>query len=163
MSLLEREAADVVMTPDNLRARRLPWFLDLGIAIAALIVAALIVLPAGLGNWVLVVAVAAVLYLLGLNFLASRIEGKRSARNRMWRAAIYAACVLAILPLASVVWTLVSKGLARFDGDFFNSSMNNITPSSARWSRWGSPRSWPSRWACSPRCTWSSTAAAGSR
>jgi phosphate transport system permease protein len=126
MSLLEREAADVVMTPDNLRARRLPWFLDLGIAIAALIVAALIVLPAGLGNWVLVVAVAAVLYLLGLNFLASRIEGKRSARNRMWRAAIYAACVLAILPLASVVWTLVSKGLARFDGDFFNSSMNNI-------------------------------------
>jgi phosphate transport system permease protein len=126
VSLLEREASGVVMTPDNLRARRLPWSLDLAIAIAALIVAALIVLPAGLGNWVLVVVVAAVLYLLGLNLLAGRIEGKRSARDRMWRAAVYAACVLAILPLASVVWTLVSKGLVRLDGDFFNSSMNNI-------------------------------------
>jgi phosphate transport system permease protein len=44
----------------------------------------------------------------------------------MWRTAIYSACVLAILPLASVVWTLVSKGAARLDGDFFGTSMNNI-------------------------------------
>jgi phosphate transport system permease protein len=125
MSLLERDPG-VVMTPDNLRARRLHWGMDVGIAIAALIVAALIVFPTGIGNWVLVLALGVVFYLVGLNFAASRVEGKRSARNRMWRAAIYAACVLAILPLASVVWTLVSKGSSRLDGDFFNSSMNNI-------------------------------------
>jgi phosphate transport system permease protein len=126
MSLLERESSGVVMTPDNLRARRLHWGMDVGIAIVALIVAALIVFPTGIGNWVLVLALGVVFYLVGLNFAASRVEGKRSARNRMWRAAIYAACVLAILPLASVVWTLVSKGSSRLDGDFFNSSMNNI-------------------------------------
>ena len=34
--------------------------------------------------------------------------------------------MLAVLPLASVVWTLVSKGIARLDGDFFSTSMNNI-------------------------------------
>jgi phosphate transport system permease protein len=44
----------------------------------------------------------------------------------MWKTLIYAACVLAILPLASVVWTLISKGAGRLDGDFFGSSMNNI-------------------------------------
>ena len=44
----------------------------------------------------------------------------------MWRAAIYTACVLAIVPLVSVAWTLVSKGTSRLDGDFFNTSMNNI-------------------------------------
>jgi phosphate transport system permease protein len=125
MSLLERDPG-VVMTPDNLRARRLHWGMDVGIAIVALIVAALIVFPTGIGNWVLVLALGVVFYLAGLNLAASRVEGKRSARNRMWRAAIYAACVLAILPLASVVWTLVSKGSSRLDGDFFNSSMNNI-------------------------------------
>jgi phosphate transport system permease protein len=126
MSLLEREASDVVMTPDNLRARRLHWAMDIGIAVAALIVSAAIVLPTGIGNWVLVVVFGVVLYLVGLKIVATRIEGRRSARNRMWRTAIYAACVLAILPLASVVWTLLSKGTSRLDADFFNSSMNNI-------------------------------------
>jgi phosphate transport system permease protein len=34
--------------------------------------------------------------------------------------------VLAILPLASVVWTLITKGAARLDANFFGTSMNNI-------------------------------------
>jgi phosphate transport system permease protein len=67
-----------------------------------------------------------VFYLAGLNIVSGRIEGRRAARNRMWRAAIYVACLLAIIPLASVAWTLISKGSSRLDGNFFNSSMNNI-------------------------------------
>jgi phosphate transport system permease protein len=114
------------MTPDNIRARKLPWVIDLGIAVAALIVAAVVVFGLGIGNWVLVVVVGIVFYLAGLYAAASRVEGRRSARNRLWKTLIYAACILAILPLASVVWTLVSKGAARLDGDFFGSSMNNI-------------------------------------
>ncbi|PRY28783.1 phosphate ABC transporter permease PstA [Pseudosporangium ferrugineum] len=126
MSLLERESPGVVMTPDHLRARKLPVVADLGIAVLALLLSAAVVYGLGLGNWVLVIAFGVVLYLAGLYFGASRIEGKRSARNRAWRSLIYAACLLAVLPLASVVWTLVSKGAARLDGDFFGSSMNNI-------------------------------------
>ncbi|GAB3797194.1 hypothetical protein GCM10027605_06600 [Micromonospora zhanjiangensis] len=34
--------------------------------------------------------------------------------------------MLAVLPLLSVVWTLVSKGMDRLDGNFFGTSMNNI-------------------------------------
>lgn len=126
MSLLERETSGVVMTPDHIRSRKLPVAADLGIAVVALLLSAAVVLGLGIGNWVLVVFLGIVFYLLGLYFGASRVEGKRSARNRMWRAAIYVACVLAILPLASVVWTLVSKGAARLDADFFGTSMNNI-------------------------------------
>lgn len=126
MSLLEQESAGVVMTPDNIRTRKLSPLVDVGIAVAALGVSAAIVYGFGIGNWVLVVVLGVVFYLVGLNFAAGAIEGKRAARNRMWRAAIYTACVLAILPLASVVWTLVSKGVTRLDGDFFGSSMNNI-------------------------------------
>jgi phosphate transport system permease protein len=44
----------------------------------------------------------------------------------MWKTLIYSACVLAVLPLASVVWTLVSKGIERLDAEFFTHSMNNI-------------------------------------
>ena len=126
MSLLDRETPGVVMTPDNIRTKKLPVLADLGIAAAALVVAAAVVLGFGIGNWVLVIVLGAVFYLVGLHFAAGAVEGKRAARNRMWRAAIYAACLLALIPLVSVVWTLVSKGAARLDGDFFGSSMNNI-------------------------------------
>jgi phosphate transport system permease protein len=126
MSLLEKEVPGVVMTPDNIRSKKLPWTVDLGIAVVALLLAAAVVLGLGLGNWVLVLVVGMVFYLAGLFAAATRVEGRRSARNRLWRTLIYGACLLAILPLASVVWTLVSKGAARLDGDFFGSSMNNI-------------------------------------
>ncbi|WP_438841138.1 phosphate ABC transporter permease PstA [Actinoplanes auranticolor] len=114
------------MTPDNIRSKKLPWAVDLGVAVVALIVAAAVVLGLGLGNWVLVVVVGIVFYLAGMFAAATRVEGRRSARNRLWKTLIYAACILAILPLASVVWTLVSKGAARLDGEFFGTSMNNI-------------------------------------
>ncbi|MFI7541367.1 phosphate ABC transporter permease PstA [Actinoplanes sp. NPDC049599] len=114
------------MTPDHIRSKKLPWVIDVGIAVVALVMAAAIVLGLGIGNWVLVVVVGIVFYLTGLFAAATRVEGRRSARNRLWKTLIYSACILAILPLASVVWTLVSKGAARLDGDFFGSSMNNI-------------------------------------
>jgi len=126
MSLLERENPGVIMTPDNIRSKKLPWVINLGIAVGALVLAAAVVLGLGIGNWVLVIVVGIVFYLAGLFAAASRVEGRRSARNRLWQTLIYGACILAILPLASVVWTLVSKGAARLDGDFFGSSMNNI-------------------------------------
>ena len=126
MSLLEKEVPGAVMTPDNIRSKKLPWTVNVGIAVIALLVAAAIVLGLGLGNWVLVIVVGGVFYLAGMFAAATRVEGRRSARNRLWKTLIYAACLLAILPLASVVWTLVSKGAARLDGDFFGSSMNNI-------------------------------------
>ena len=126
MSVLERNESGVVMTTDNLRVKRLSWVMDLAIAVVALAVSALVVLATGIGNWVLVIVIGAILYLIGLSVVTTRVEGRRAARNRMWRAVIYAACVLAVLPLASVVWTLVSKGASRLDGNFFGTSMNNI-------------------------------------
>jgi phosphate transport system permease protein len=126
MSVLESEQSGVVMRPDQIRTRKLPLAANLGTAVAALAVSAVVVLTTGIGNWVLVLALGVLLYLIGLNVVATRVEGKRSARDKMWRAAIYSACVLAILPLASVVWTLVSKGFDRLDGNFFGTSMNNI-------------------------------------
>jgi len=131
MSLLEREQPGVAMTPDNIRTRKLPLIVNLGVALAAIVVSAALVLGTSIGNWVLVVVLAGVLYLVGLFVAATRVEGRRAARNRIWQAMIYSACVLAILPLASVVWTLVSKGASRLDADFFNASMNNIGPRDA--------------------------------
>jgi phosphate transport system permease protein len=113
-------------TPQALRTRKLPVVAQAGIAVVAVALAAAVVLGTGIGNWVLVVVAAAILHLAGLYIAASRVEGRRSATNRTWTALIYSACVLAVLPLASVVWTLLSKGVERLDANFFTTSMNNI-------------------------------------
>lgn len=127
MSMMTKsDLAGVVMTPDNIRSKKLPLAFNLGIAVVAFALAAAIVYGFGIGSWVLVVVLGWIFYLVGILVAASRIEGRRAARNRAWQSLIYSACVLAILPLASVVWTLISKGAQRLDGDFFNSSMNNI-------------------------------------
>ena len=126
MSLLERETEGVVMTPQQIRTRRLPLLVNIGLAAVALLVAAALVYGLSIGNRVLVVTLAVLFYLIGLQIVAGRVEGRRAARNRMWQTAIYSACVLAVLPLASVVWTLISKGAERLDADFFGTSMNNI-------------------------------------
>ena len=126
MSILDREVPGVVMTPDNIRTRKMPVVTDLLVAVASFAVSAALVLGAGIGNWVLVVVLGIAFYLIALSVVAGRIEGKRAARNRTMKSLIYVACVLAILPLLSVVWTLLSKGINRLDADFFGTSMNNI-------------------------------------
>ena len=127
MSMMTRtDLAGVAMTPDNIRTKQLPPAVNLGVAVVAFALSAAIVYGFGIGNWVLVVVLGWILYLVGLFLAASRVEGSRAARNRSWQSLIYSACILAILPLASVVWTLISKGVERLDGNFFNTSMNNI-------------------------------------
>jgi phosphate transport system permease protein len=116
----------VAMTPDGIRARKLPIAPILGIAAVAVVLAATLVLGTGIGGWVLVVVIAGIVYLAGLYAAAHAVEGRRAARNRIWSALIHSACVLAVIPLASVVWTLLSKGFERLDANFFGTSMNNI-------------------------------------
>ncbi len=110
----------------QLRARKLPVVASLGIAAAAVVLSAALVYGAGIGGAALVVALAVIFYLVGLFVASSVVEGRRQARNRTWSALIHSAFVLALLPLASVTWTLVSKGVERLDGNFFQTSMNNI-------------------------------------
>ncbi|SDY08263.1 phosphate ABC transporter membrane protein 2, PhoT family [Micromonospora pattaloongensis] len=118
-------------TATALRGRRLPKWAPIAIAALALALAAALVHGAGLGGWVLTLTVGALLYLTGLYAVATAVEGRRAARNRTWSALIHSAFVLAVLPLSSVIWTLVSKGAERLDGTFFGTSMNNIGPRDA--------------------------------
>jgi phosphate transport system permease protein len=113
----------------SLQARRLPRWSPYAVAGGAIVASYLIFKLAGLlgGGWVLTAVGAALLFLIGTAVAATMVEGSRAARNRVATALIYSAFTLALLPLLSVVATLVSKGVTRLDGDFFNHSMRNIT------------------------------------
>jgi len=54
------------------------------------------------------------------------VEGRRQATNRLVTSLVVTAFIIALLPLISLLYTVLVDGLARFDLDFFSQSMRNI-------------------------------------
>ncbi len=54
------------------------------------------------------------------------VEGSRQATNRLVTSLVVLAFVIALLPLISLVFTVVSNGTNRFDIEFFTYSMRNV-------------------------------------
>ncbi|PFG17685.1 phosphate ABC transporter membrane protein 2 (PhoT family) [Propionicimonas paludicola] len=114
------------ITQDSLTSGRLPKFATPVTAVAAAIVGfALAALLAG-GNLGAAVLIAYLIFLITMEIAARVIEGARQAADRRARHLIVGAFLLALLPLVSVIWEVVSKGMARFDIDFFTKSMRNV-------------------------------------
>ncbi|WP_221585514.1 phosphate ABC transporter permease PstA [Microbacterium sp. G2-8] len=67
-----------------------------------------------------------VLYIALVLVVSGIAESRRHAIDRLMTALVAFAFGLACLPLASVLWTVVSSGIARFDAEFFSYSMRNV-------------------------------------
>ena len=97
-----------------------PWGLLVGLGVLA---AALVATGTSLG---LAVVLVIVLHAAGIYTWSRSVEGGRRAVDRLVTTLVSAAFVLALLPLASVVETVVRNGLTRFDAEFFTYSMRGI-------------------------------------
>jgi phosphate transport system permease protein len=75
---------------------------------------------------VLAVIYAVVLGTLAVYVVSRSVEGSRTALDRLVTSVVTTAFALAMVPLVSLVWTVLSRGLRRLDGEFFNSSMLGI-------------------------------------
>ena len=106
-------------------SRPLPRWAPLGLAAISAAVALLLRTVIG-GGPVATAAVASVLYVLVIYLVSRAREGQRRAADRAVTAAVTIAFLLALLPLASLLWTVGSRGAARFDVDFFSLTMRNI-------------------------------------
>jgi phosphate transport system permease protein len=70
--------------------------------------------------------IGTVLYIV-VNFVfAYLVEGVRQAKDRLVTSLVVSAFILALIPLISLLFTVISNGLPRFDMTFFNSSMRNV-------------------------------------
>ncbi|BDZ44874.1 phosphate ABC transporter permease PstA [Naasia aerilata] len=67
-----------------------------------------------------------VLYAVLIFAVSSVVEGGRKAKDRLVTALVTTAFVIALLPLVSLLSTVVASGLARFDPTFFSYSMRNV-------------------------------------
>lgn len=71
--------------------------------------------------------IGALLYLVVITVMSLAVEGSRQAVDRLITGLVTCAFLLAMVPLISVGVTVIGNGVARFDAEFFNSSMRNVT------------------------------------
>ncbi len=104
-----------------------PWGLLAGSwAVMAILFAILAADSGGNYNIVGVAFFGIVLYDLLLFTISYLVEGSRKARDRLVTSLVTTAFVIALLPLISLLFTVVVDGSKRFDIQFFTQSMRNI-------------------------------------
>ncbi|RFU43360.1 phosphate ABC transporter permease PstA [Actinomadura logoneensis] len=54
------------------------------------------------------------------------VSAGRKIKDRLVQGLVYLAFALAVIPLVSLLWTVVQHGAGRFDADFFGHSMNGL-------------------------------------
>lgn len=98
-----------------------PW----ATLIAAVVVGVLLYAALGVSAGLAVIATV-VLYCVAIYAWSIAVEGGRRAKNRVVTAIVTATFLLALLPLASVLFTVVQHGLKPMNIDFFTFSMKGI-------------------------------------
>ena len=93
-----------------------------GAAVAAI---ALLAVVGGLSP-LTVILVGALFYCIAIYLVSRSIEGSRHAMDRLVTGVVTTTFLLAMVPLVSVLWTILSKGFARFDVEFFTYSMRGV-------------------------------------
>ena len=104
-----------------------PWVILVGSWAVMSAVFAFIAAGAG-GDFNLVAAIffGTILFDILLFVISYLVEGARQARNRLITSLVSTAFIIALLPLVSLLSTVLANGLARFDLTFFSYSMRNV-------------------------------------
>jgi phosphate transport system permease protein len=119
-------------TTHTTSAGHLPRWAPWALLLASLIIAGTIFAFANAGgdpadfNIALTLVVGMILYMVLIFVVSTVAESRRHATDRLMTALVSAAFVVALLPLISLLYTVVVNGLSRFDGEFFSFSMRNI-------------------------------------
>ncbi|MEW2219946.1 phosphate ABC transporter permease PstA [Streptomyces sp. NPDC006990] len=110
----------------TLRQPRLPRWAPLGLAAVAAVLGIGIGLVGGLDSRLQWGLIAAVLYLGLTAVLAGTVEGTRQAKDRLATSIIWVCFLLAVVPLASLLWETLVRGAKVLDGYFLTHSMSGV-------------------------------------
>jgi phosphate transport system permease protein len=112
--------------PSTLRGARLPKWSPYAIAAGSIAAAIGIGLAGGLHSRVQWGLIAAILYVVASYAIATMVEGKRQAKDRMVTSLVWVAFLLAVIPLASLVWSTIVRGVKVLDVYFLTHSMGVV-------------------------------------
>ncbi|MEU9189590.1 phosphate ABC transporter permease PstA [Streptomyces sp. NPDC048484] len=115
--------------PSTLRGASLPKWGPWAIAAGSLVVAIGIGLGAGLHSRVQWGLIAAILYVLGTYAISTKVEGRRQAKDRIATSLVWVSFLVAVIPLASLIWETVKRGVKVLDVYFLTHSMGVVADS----------------------------------
>ncbi|MBW8799529.1 MAG: phosphate ABC transporter permease PstA [Streptomyces sp.] len=110
----------------TLRGASLPKWSPYAIVGGSIVLGVLIGLVAGLDSKVQWGLIAGLLYVLGTYVIAARVEGSRQAKDRVATSLVWVAFVIAVVPLVSLLWVTVSRGVKVLDPYFLSHSMGVV-------------------------------------
>jgi len=117
----QQESHDSAMTSGSLAGAPM-----IGIFVGAVVLGALSWLPSGSVNWSRWAIVTLLAYVIGTLIISRIVESPRQATDRFATAVMTSAFLLVLLPLVSVVWTVVERGANRFDWTFYSETMRGV-------------------------------------
>lgn len=101
---------------------RLPRWAPILVALVAVAAAALVGLSRGWGMLAISV-LAGVVFLVAMPLWSLIVENRRAATDRLMTGLVWAAFVVSMVPLVSLIWTVVRLGAREVDGTFLTYSM----------------------------------------
>jgi phosphate transport system permease protein len=104
---------------------RLPRWAPLLVAVVATAAAGLVCVIAGWGA-VALVTLSVLAYGVALPLWSRLVESPRAAKDRLVTTLVWAAFTVALVPLVSLVWTVVRNGAPVLSAEFFTYSMRNV-------------------------------------
>ncbi|MEU9125040.1 phosphate ABC transporter permease PstA [Streptomyces sp. NPDC048506] len=112
--------------PVSLKQARLPRWATPVLALVAAGAGCGIGIAAGLDSTVQWGLIAALLFILGTFVLSAAVEGARQAKDRLATCLVWVAFLLAVIPLASLLWETIVRGSKVLDGYFLSHSMGTL-------------------------------------
>ncbi|WP_193596683.1 phosphate ABC transporter permease PstA [Microbacterium sp. YJN-G] len=127
MTTITASPASASLTSGRL-ARWAPWALLGGSLLVSFVVFGVASIGGDLADFNIAgaVIVGVLLYMVLITVVSAIAENRRNAIDRLMTALVATAFTIALLPLISLLWTVVANGIQRFDAEFFSFSMRNI-------------------------------------
>ncbi|MHC3469020.1 phosphate ABC transporter permease PstA [Streptomyces sp. 7R007] len=115
--------------PSTLRGASLPKWSPWAIAAGSVVVAVVIGVAADLSSKVQWGLIAGLVFLVATYGIAAKVEGRRQAKDRIATGLVWVAFLLAVVPLVSLVWVTVARGVKVLDLYFLTHSMGVVADS----------------------------------
>jgi len=112
--------------PRALVRAELPRWAPPAVFVGSLVVVGAVLGVAGAFSIGLFAFLAAIVFAVATYLVSRFVEGRRKATDRLVTIVVSTAFLIALAPLVSVVITVVGNGVARFDVQFFTSSMRGV-------------------------------------
>ncbi|GAA3478552.1 phosphate ABC transporter permease PstA [Streptomyces yanii] len=122
----ERPAPTAAASPGSLSSRSLPRWAPAAFAGAAIVLGVGIGAAAGWQSRIQWGLLSAVLFIVISYVTTSVVENQRQAKDRLATSVVWVCFLLAVVPLASLIWTTVSRGAKVLDVYFLTHSMAGV-------------------------------------